>query len=145
MIKNKKNISRANLFLIELIIIVSFFIVSLTITMRIFSEANSLSFNSSALNGAAITMQSNAEHYRLMSYKDLNTDIFTLYYDKNWNSSEEKNGYYVITIEISLEYKDNSVIASFNQNAKVLSNNKHIYNLETKKFYKKDMWGLYEE
>ena len=139
MIKNKKNISRANLFLIELIIIITFFIVSLTITMHIFSKANSLSVDSSALNGAAITMQTNAEQYKLMSYNDFNAGTQALYYDKNWQSSKKENGYYVVTVEISLENKNNSVIATFNQNAKFVSNNKQIFNLETKKFFKKDI------
>lgn len=138
MIKNKKNISRANLFLIELIIIITFFIVSLTIIIRIFSKANSLSVDSSALNGAAITMQTNAEQYRLMSYKNLKEGTQNLYYDKNWQISKEENGYYVITVEISLENKNKSVLATFNQNAKFVSNNNHIFNLETKKFFKKD-------
>lgn len=139
MIKNKKNISRANLFLIELIIIITFFIVSLTIIMSIFSKANSLSVDSSALNGAVVTMQTNAEQYKLMTFNNLKTGTQALYYDKNWQSSKEENGYYMITVEISLEDKNNSVIATFNQNAKFMNNNKQIFNLETKKLLKKDI------
>lgn len=139
MIKNKKNVSRANLFLIELIIIISFFVISLAIIMRVFSHANSLSVDTLALNGASITMQSNAEQYKLIPYKDLKSDTQTLYYDKNWQISNIENGYYMITVEISLEEKENGVIAIFNQNAKFTSNNKLIFSLETKKFLIKDI------
>ena len=138
MIKNKKSVSRANLFLIELIIIITFFIVSLTIIMRIFSEANTLSIDSSALNGASITMQTNAEEYKLLEYENLKSDIQVIYYDKNWNTCDKDNAYYMITVEISLEDNKHSVIATFNQNANFV-NNKHIFSLETKKLFKKDV------
>ena len=137
MAENKKSISRSNLFLIELIIIIIFFIVSITIIMYIFSKANSLSVDASALNGAAITMQTNAEQYKLMPYNELKSDTEFFYYDKNWQSCEKENGYYMITVKISLENKDNSIIAIFNQNAEFMNSSKHILNLEAKKLYKK--------
>jgi len=81
-------------------------------------------------------MQTNAEQYKLMPYENLKVGTQDLYYDKNWQSSKEENGYYMITVEISLQNKNNSVVATFNQNAKFVNN--HIFNLETKKFFKKD-------
>jgi len=134
---SKSNISRTNLFLIELIIIIAFFIASLSIIVSVFSEVNSISAETSALNGATITMQSNAELYKLTSYDELPTDTQTLYYDKNWQSTSAGNEYYIITVEISLENKNYSIIASFNQEAKFADSGKPIFNLETKKYFRK--------
>lgn len=134
---SKSNISRTNLFLIELIIIIAFFIASLSIIISVFSKVNSTSIEASALNGASITMQSNAELYKIISYDELPTDTQLLYYDKNWQSTSIGNEYYIITVEISLEDKDYSVIASFNQEAKFADSDKPIFTLETKKYFKK--------
>ena len=134
---SKSNISRTNLFLIELIIIIAFFIASLSIIISVFSKVNSTSIEASALNGASITMQSNAELYKIISYDELPTDTQMLYYDKNWQITSAGNEYYIITVEISLEDKDYSVIASFNQEAKFADSGKHIFTLETKKYFKK--------
>lgn len=134
---SKSNISRTNLFLIELIIIIAFFIASLSIIISVFSKVNSTSIEASALNGASITMQSNAELYKIISYDELPTDTQTLYYDKNWQITSAGNEYYIITVEISLEDKDYSVIASFNQEAKFADSGKPIFTLETKKYFKK--------
>ncbi len=134
---SKSNISRTNLFLIELIIIIAFFIASLSIIISVFSKVNSTSIEASALNGASITMQSNAELYKIISYDELPTDIQTLYYDKNWQITSAGSEYYIIKVEISLEDKDYSVIASFNQEAKFADSGKPIFTLETKKYFKK--------
>lgn len=134
---SKSNISRTNLFLIELIIIIAFFIASLSIIISVFSKVNSTSIEVSALNGASITMQSNAELYKIISYDELPTDTQTLYYDRNWQSTSAGNEYYIITVEISLKDKDYSVIASFNQEAKFADSGKSIFTLETKKYFKK--------
>ena len=134
---SKSNISRTNLFLIELIIIIAFFIASLSIIISVFSKVNSTSIEASALNGASITMQSNAELYKIISYDELPTDTQMLYYDKNWQITSAGNEYYIITVEISLEDKDYSVIASFNQEAKFADSGKPIFTLETKKYFKK--------
>lgn len=134
---SKSNISRTNLFLIELIIIIAFFIASLSIIISVFSKVNSTSIEASALNGASITMQSNAELYKIISYDELPTDTQMLYYDKNWQITSAGNEYYIITVEISLEDKDYSVITSFNQEAKFADSGKPIFTLETKKYFKK--------
>ncbi len=134
---SKSNISRTNLFLIELIIIIAFFIASLSIIISVFSKVNSTSIEASALNGASITMQSNAELYKIISYDELPTDTQTLYYDKNWQITSAGSEYYIIKVEISLEDKDYSVIASFNQEAKFADSGKPIFTLEAKKYFKK--------
>lgn len=137
MIKNEKKLSSANLFLIELIIIITFFIISLTIIVSIFTKANSLTLESTALNSSSLLMQTNAEQYKLMSYDDLNASTETFYYDKNWQSSSKEDAYYKILVEISIEDNKNSYLATFKQNALDIKLDKEIFNLETKKHYKK--------
>lgn len=136
---NNKNISRSNLFLIELIIIIVFFIFASSIILRVFVKANELSVNTVALDGAVITTQSNAEFYKTMSYSQLSNTTSIYYYDKNWQKTTFENAYYLITMEIILEDKQHGIMANFNQKVNFIDkkNDDLIFNLETKKYYKK--------
>jgi len=100
---SRKNISRSNLFLIELIIVIVFFIFSTSIILRVFAKANELSINTNALNGAIITTQSNAEKYKSISFNNLSTDTQTFYYDKDWNLATKENSFYFITLNTTLQ------------------------------------------
>ncbi|WP_027399647.1 type II secretion system protein [Anaerovorax odorimutans] len=131
MIDNR--ITKSNLFLIELIIVIMFFAFASTITLQVFFKANEKSADSTALNGALMVTQAAAEKAKSITYTDLNKIAETEYFDENWNPSNVENAKYTLNTKIKTETKNSGIMVTLTYKAK--SSTETIYELKSKKYF----------
>ena len=89
----KKHIGfRAELTLLELIIVIGLFAVFGALDLRIFAEANRLGKESDRLSHAVIAAENAAECFK-------SGEVPALYYDNSWLPTDKVSAEYIITIE----------------------------------------------
>lgn len=78
-----KRLTRANTFLLEMIIVLLFFSLAAAVTLTFFSKAHRMASNSQELNYAVIAAQDFAESL-LADKKEGPPSPLSLYYDQSW-------------------------------------------------------------
>lgn len=135
-----KNVSRTNLFMIELIIIIVFFSFASYVVINVFQSADKLANDTEVLNGAVIRAESIAETYKAIEFYDLIEQGETLYYDKNWIKVDNvEDSKYSIIIRLEVKKEEYGRMAYLYEDIYYTDKNKYgrdvIYSLKTKKFY----------
>ena len=130
---NEKGISRTNLFLIELIIVVLFFAFASIIVMQVFVKASDLADDSMALNGAVIAAQSAAELDKATPIENHSSSERYQYFDENWQPIEHSGGQYILTTTTQMDNRWTGIMATFTYN--ITSGERLIYQLQAKKYY----------
>ena len=133
---NKETPSKINLFLIELILAIVFFVVISVIVMNVFTSSKELAVKTEGLNGAIIVAQSNAEVFSTVASEGLEQyNNKTVYYDKNWVETTIASDYkysVVITVEKSEDkagtmYYFHQKICSYNNDETIFALNSQRY------------------
>lgn len=127
--------SGRSLFLFELCLLFSFFLVAILICASLFVFSNKKNVEASALNNAAVKAVSIADtikscgadtgHARDLLRADEN---FTIYYDENWRTGGEK--IYQAKIDLSVDGNLLTATIRFSQT----SGGKEIFKLKTKEY-----------
>ena len=91
--------SKSAVFLFELMIVILVFTVAAAICTQIFAQAFNMSTESHDLTMSSINAQTVAEHYKVG-----NSDAGPLFFDSEWNPSDEAGSYY--TIELNEQFSD---------------------------------------
>lgn len=128
-----RNISRSNLFLIELIIVILFFAFASLIAMQIFLKADEIASDTDTLNGAIMAAQTAAETEKATSFQDLKVLSKNTYYDEDWKITEKKNKAYTLKRSIKLEKRTAGTLVTFVNI--ITQEGDMIYKLESKKYY----------
>lgn len=128
-----KGISRSNLFMIELIIVIVFFAFAGTITLQLFLKANHITVETVGLNGAIMVAQTAAETAKSTEFEDLEKIPVATYYDKNWQPTHKEAAVYTLITKINFEKTSAGAMATFNQS--ITSNKESIYSLKSQKYY----------
>lgn len=128
-----RGMSRSQLFLIELIVVVLFFSFAGAVTVQVFSKAHGLAQSSEALNGAVMAAQTKAETDKTLGFKDIGKAEDTLHFDGSWNITDSSEAVYTMTTETTLEHRDAGTMAVYNYS--VTSDDGIIWQLQTKKYY----------
>ncbi|QOX63387.1 hypothetical protein FRZ06_08490 [Anoxybacterium hadale] len=132
-----KGISRSQLFLIELIVVVLFFSLAAAMVMMAFGKAHELSAGSEALNGAISAIQSTAETDKGKQPEEVSQGTESAYYDKSWKKTDPASAEYLLNTEVKLEARPAGFMAVYRYAASYASENTNtiIYKLEMKKYY----------
>jgi len=135
-----KNISRTNLFMIELIIIIIFFSFASYVVINVFQTSNKLASDTDVLNGAVIRAESIAETYKAIEFYDLIEQGETLYYNENWIKVDTQDtSKYSIIVRLEVKMEEYGRMAYLYEDIYYTDKNKFgrdvIYSLKTKKFY----------
>lgn len=156
-------VSKSGLFLFELIVVIFLFTVSAAVCISIFAGSYSHSTESEALTQSSLKAQTVSEVFKNNSDGDAGSDAeaiadvleangathdvivgegnnnygdFTLnvYYDKNWNNTDDVNKEYIMTIKgkCSQSYKTKSVISA---DISVKNSSKTFFQMEACKYY----------
>lgn len=128
-----KSMSRAQLFLIELIIVILFFTLTGAVTLQVFVKASEQADHAQALNGGMMAVQNAAEADKSKSFTELSLHDTTVYYTDKWQNTNGSKSKYVLTSRVDLEERWVGVMASFTYTVK--EGNKVIFQLKTKKYY----------
>lgn len=128
-----RNISRSNLFLIELIIVILFFAFASLIAMQIFLKSDGLASDTVTLNGAIMAAQTAAETEKAASFHDLKMLSKNTYYDEDWKITQKKNKAYTLKRNIKLEKRTAGTLVTFVNT--ITQEGDIIYKLESKKYY----------
>lgn len=128
-----RGMSRSQLFLIELIVVILFFSFSVAIAVQVFSKAHELSQSSAALNGAVLAVQTAAETDKTVRLQDINTKQNTVYFNEDWEIAEPAHAVYIMTVDVTLEEREAGMMAVYNYS--VTSNDEVVYRLQSKKYY----------
>lgn len=114
-IMRKKVHSKAGLFLIELMIAITFFAVTASIFMQVFVKSHKISQEAEDLFHAQSLASSVAEVLEGMDgtedfseglkkyFPELDSDSLIGYYDEDWEETEQDDGAYVLTVNWSQE------------------------------------------
>lgn len=135
----KKGISRSQLFLIELIVVVLFFSLAAAMVMMVFGKAHELSAGSEALNGAISAIQSVAETDKVKQPEEVVQGTESVYFDEDWKKTDPENAEYRLTTEVKWEARSAGFMAIYRYAVGYASEDTKtmIYRLETKKYYPK--------
>ena len=135
----KKGISRSQLFLIELIVVVLFFSLAAAMVMMVFGKAHELSAGSEALNGAISAIQSVAETDKVKQPEEVVQGTESVYFDEDWKKTDPENAEYRLTTEVKLEARSAGFMVIYRYAVGYASDDTKamIYRLETKKYYSK--------
>lgn len=127
--------SGRSLFLFEICLLFSFFLVAVLICASLFVFSNEKNAEANALNNASVKAVSIAdtikscgadtEYARDLLQADEN---FTIYYDENWHTGGQK--FYQAKIDLSVDENLLAATIRFSQT----SNGKEIFKLETKEY-----------
>lgn len=119
-----KRIRKSNTFLIEMIIVILFFALSVAVITQLFATSHRDSTLSADTNSAMLRAESVAEQLRTLRWGEQELGDFleaasgitegdsqrcTLYYDKNWKQVQQE-ARYVLTVEIQPQQKDGGVL-----------------------------------
>lgn len=132
-----RGMSRAQLFLIELIIVILFFTLAGAITLQVFVKASAQSDYTKALNGGMMAAQNAAETDKIKNFDELILNGTTIYYNNKWQSSDKSKAKYVLTSQVDLEERWAGVMANFTYT--VNEGNKIIFQLKSKKYYSEEV------
>jgi hypothetical protein len=138
---------RSSLFLLELIVAILFFALAASVCVRFFVRAHNTSEDSSVLTSGVMQASSVAELIRYdgdiedslsQEFPDGQVTVgsnftFTIYYDENWQECQEESGAYVLTVECSQD--GNMRVGEISVDE---VSGSHIYDLEVKKYMKKE-------
>lgn len=101
----KSGSGHSNSFFLEMILVIFFFSISMTVTARLFVSAASRADQSSDLTAATVQAQNLAEQVRGISSPDElpamlstvagNNGTYQLGYDKNWNRTEKNPSFFI--------------------------------------------------
>lgn len=129
--------SRAHLFLVELIIATLFFALAGAVAVQVFVKAHELTAHSSALNGAVIAAQSAAETDRVLAFTAVAEEPRTLYFNKEWQRTSAADASYLLAIETAVEERAAGTMVTYTY--RVLPSEEPraeaIYSLTSKKYY----------
>lgn len=159
-------VSKSGIFLFELIVVIFLFTVSAAVCISIFAGSYSYSTDSENLTQSSLKAETVAEVFKNSKNSDAGSDAeaiadalesdgathdvivgegstgygdFTLnvYYDKNWNNTDDLNKVYVMTIvgNCCQSYKTKEVIRA---DISVSDGKKSVFEMETKKYYEGD-------
>ena len=134
-----KGMSRSHLFLIELIVVILFFSFASVIALQVFTKSHELANNSTALNGAIMTVQTAAETDKNTLLKNLDSSKRLIYFNKDWEITDSSDETYILTSTVTLEGKPAGTMAVFNY--AVTADNKIIYQLQAKKYYSEETFS----
>lgn len=119
-----KRIRTSNTFLIELVIVILFFALSVAVIMQLFATAHRNSVLSTETNAAMIRAESVAEQLRMLNWGEQelgdflgaensssegNAQTCTLYYDQNWERVQS-GASYGLTVKIQPQQKDGGIL-----------------------------------
>lgn len=135
-----KNISRTNLFMIELIITIVFFSFASYVVINVFQAADNMANETEVLNGAVIRAESIAETYKSIEFYDLIEQGETLYYDENWIKVDTKDkSKFSIIVRLEVKKEEFGRMAYLYEDVYYTDKEKYdrnvIFSLKTKKFY----------
>lgn len=128
-----KGMSRAHLFLLELVVIILFFSFAGAITVQVFSKAHALAQNTTALNEAVTAVQTAAETDKFLKLQDVTAGQKVLYFNENWEAADAGGAVYTVTSDVSLEARPAGTMAVYDYTAS--SGDGIIYQLQSKKYY----------
>ena len=86
--------SKSAVFLFELMVVILVFVLAAAICAQIFASAHDMSARSHDLTMSSINAQSVAEYY-----KAGNQDTGPVYFDNEWNATDEASAVYTIQLE----------------------------------------------
>ncbi|MDF3003027.1 MAG: hypothetical protein K0Q48_3146, partial [Bacillota bacterium] len=138
-IMRKKGVSRSQLFLIELIVVVLFFSLAAAMVMMVFGKAHELSAGSEALNEAISAVQSAAETDKVKLQEEVVQGTESVYFDEVWKKTDPENAAYRLNTEVKLEARPAGFMAIYRYAVGYASEDTKtmIYRLEMKKYYSK--------
>lgn len=128
-----RGMSRSQLFLIELIVVILFFSIAVAITVQVFTKAHELTQNSRELNGAILAVQTAAEMDKTAAFSEIGSNKEPAYYNSNWESSTPSEATYTLITNITIEKRETGSMAVYNYT--VTSGDRTIYTIQTKKYY----------
>lgn len=129
-----KLISRSNLFLFELIIMILFFTIAAGIALNVFLKADEIASETVDLNGAIMLLQSAVEEEKVTPFKQLDALPKISYFDTDWNETNEDNAIYTLKIDLQLDEKADGTLVNFTNT--VTSDQKNIYTIKSTKYYR---------
>lgn len=88
--------NRTTLLLMEQIIMVLIFALCAALCLKVFSYSDSVSLKTKASSEAALVLQTTAEKIKM----DNGTDNKIIYYDVNWNETDEDSKVYQVEIKV---------------------------------------------
>ncbi|HHY29042.1 MAG TPA: hypothetical protein GX523_20295 [Desulfitobacterium dehalogenans] len=132
-----KGMSRAHLFLIELIIAVLFFSFVGAVTIQVFAKAFRLADDTVALNGAVLAVQTAAETDKTARLADILPTIRTTGYTEDWEAVDPSGAMYTVTTEVTFQQRQVGTMVVYNYTA--MADEKIIYRLTAKKYYAEQM------
>jgi len=101
--------SRSALFLMEIIIVILFFVISAAVCVRVFTLAAILNRDSRNLNGAVIAAESAAAAYKsaggdlakaaLVLGGEVSGDTLNIYLAEDWQETEQKDAAFAVRLE----------------------------------------------
>ncbi|NLL63705.1 MAG: hypothetical protein GX241_05660 [Ruminococcaceae bacterium] len=129
-----KNRSKSSLFLMEIIIVLLFFTLSAAICMKVFAVAKVKTDVSRNLSNATFAAESLAEVYKeagsvtgepmkkVYDKATCHEDVFTIYYDKEWNLVEKYEGDFkaIVKEDSSSSSVNKAIISVFNSSGELL-------------------------
>lgn len=127
-----RGMSRSQLFLIELIIVILFFSFAGAITVQVFSKAHELAQNSTDLNGAILAVQRAAETDKTAAFSEIDMNQEPIYFNSNWGLSTPSEAVYTLKSNITLEEREAGSMAVYDYT--VMSNEEIIYTLQSKPY-----------
>lgn len=89
---SKNRTSRANVFLIELVVAIAVFALASSILLQVFVQADALSREAARLSGAILAAENAAEQLRAQPAEE--EADFSFWYDLDWQPSGEEEGAY---------------------------------------------------
>lgn len=137
--------SRSSLFLMELILAILFFSLSSAVCIQLFAKSHTLGRQTVKQNQSLIHTQNLAESFLVSdgSLSHISTffplcvwnqedNVLTLYFDSNWNPTEEKNAVFMARLEESKPESDGLLIADI-MVVECSTANEPLYKLQVKK------------
>lgn len=139
---SKSGISRINVFLIELIVMILVFAIASGILLRVFVRADQLSKGAADLSAAVIAAESVMERQLAENFSELSASVDLNWYDRDWQPvSSEDTASFGVTAEQFFEPGEAGTLVRFQVRAFDAENNDEIYLLKTSQYY----GGLWKE
>lgn len=99
----RANLSKSNLFLLELIIVILFFSVCTAVCVGLFVQARQISQNSTALSDAVLLAQSAAECFKADSLESLPLQDGKAYFDKDTAPCGQDAAVYILELTENMD------------------------------------------
>lgn len=139
---SKSGISRINVFLIELIVMILVFAIASGILLRVFVRADQLSKGAADLSAAVIAAESVMERQLAGNFSELSSSVDLNWYDRDWQPvASEDSASFGVTAEQSFESGEAGTLVRFQVRAFDTEDNDEIYLLKTSQYY----GGLWKE